>query len=240
MRKIILLALLAAFSFASCHFVNGKRVRGSGNSTTQERQASNFTAISSSGSYDIYLVQGTGYNVRVEADDNLMPYIETIVQGNVLEVRTKKGFWISTNNDIKVYVTAPSFSKVESSGSGDIFSEGKLNNTSPIEMEMSGSGNIKVDVNAPEVKADLRGSGNINVSGETRIFSSSILGSGDIRAADLKAENVDVDIAGSGNAEVFASVKLTVDVKGSGDVKYKGGAQVSSDIAGSGSVKKVD
>jgi hypothetical protein len=242
MRKLLFLSLIIAVSAMapSCRFVNGKRVKGSGNEKTENRPVGNFSSISSYGEYDVYLTQGASYSVQVEADDNLLSYIETRVNGDVLEIRTKEGFWLSTHHDLKVHITAPSFAKVKTFGSGNIISENKLNNTSAIELEVSGSGDMRVELNAPEVHAQLSGSGNINLKGETKSFSGEIMGSGDIRAGDLRAETVSVDIAGSGSADVYASVKLNVDVKGSGDVKYRGGAQVSSDIAGSGSVKKVD
>ena len=54
------------------------------------------------------------------------------------------------------------------------------------------------------------------------------------------AENVDVDISGSGYAEVSASVKLDVSVSGSGDIKYKGNPALNQAISGSGSVQKID
>lgn len=232
--------LLSAFLYPSCDFVGGERVRGNGNLKTEDRQAANFTSVSSFGEYDVYLSQGASYSVRIEAEDNLLPYIETQVDGDVLKIRTKDGYWLSNTTNLKVYVSAPAFTKVKTFGSGNIFSQGKLNNTSAIELEVAGSGDIKVDLNAPEVRADLQGSGNINLGGETRSFTGSILGSGDIRAGELKSESANVDITGSGNAEVYASVKLDVDIKGSGDVKYRGAAQISSNVAGSGSVKKVD
>lgn len=241
MRKIIFLSLIIAVSaLASCRFVNGKRVKGSGTEKTEDRSVGSFTSVSSFGEYDVYLAQDSGYSVQIEADDNLLPYIETKVNGGVLEIRTREGFWLTSHHDLKVHIKAPSFAKVKTFGSGNIISENKLNNPSAIELEVSGSGDVKVEVNAPEVRAQLSGSGNINLKGETKTFSGEIMGSGDIRASDLKAETVSVDIAGSGSADVYASVKLNVDVKGSGDVKYRGGAQVSSDIAGSGSVKKLD
>lgn len=240
MKNIIFILFLAAFASVSCNYVSGERVRGNGDVKSEERQVGNFNSVSSYGGYDVLLIQGSGYNVKVEAESNLLPYIETAVENGVLEIRTKEGYWIKSKKDMKVYITAPSFKKVSTSGSGNIISENKLNNTSAIAMEVAGSGDIKVDINAPEVTAELRGSGNIILNGETRSFNGSIRGSGDIKAANLKAETVGVDIAGSGNADVFASVKLNVEVKGSGDVRYQGGANVSSDIKGSGSVKKVD
>ena len=72
------------------------------------------------------------------------------------------------------------------------------------------------------------------------LYNSAIFGSGDVKAMDLLSEETSVKIMGSGNADVYSSVKLNVDVAGSGDVRYKGGGQVNSHIAGSGEVKKVD
>ncbi len=241
MRQAVILSLITILFLSSCDFVTGERVHGNGNLKTEQRQESNFTSISSYGEYDVYLSQGASYSVRIEAEENLIQYIETFVEGNVLMIRTKDGFWLKNTTDLKVFVSAPAFSKVRTSGSGDIFSDGKLNNTSNIELETSGSGDMKVDVNAPEVSADLQGSGNIAISGETRSFNGSILGSGDIHASNLKAEGVNIKITGSGNAEVFASVSLDVGITGSGDVKYYGGGKVNSNnVTGSGSVRKAD
>ncbi|HEX6182089.1 MAG TPA: head GIN domain-containing protein [Chitinophagaceae bacterium] len=240
MRQALLLSFITILLFStSCDYITGERIKGNGTLKTEQRSQANFTSVSSYGEYDVYLSQGSSYSVRIEAEENLIPYIETFVEDNVLMIRTKDGYHLRNSTDLKVFVAAPAFSKVRTSGSGDIFSDGKLNNTSNIELETSGSGDMKVDVNAPEVRADLHGSGNMNLSGETRNFTGTILGSGDIKAGNLKAEGVNVKITGSGSAEVFASVKLDVGITGSGDVKYYGNAEATSTITGSGSVKKV-
>ena len=240
MRNILILSIFTILFSTSCDYITGERVRGNGNLKTEQRTAANFTGVSSHGEYDVYLSQGSSYSVRIEAEENLIPYIETYVDGNVLQIRTKDGYYLDNGSDLKVFIAAPAFATVRTSGSGNIYSDGKLNNTSPIELEVSGSGDVKVSLNAPEVRADLNGSGNINLSGETKIFACSILGSGDINAGELKSEGVDVKITGSGNAEVYASVKLHVSVTGSGDVRYHGSPETTSSITGSGAVKKID
>ena len=63
-------------------------------------------------------------------------------------------------------------------------------------------------------------------------------GSGDVRTEALKADDVSVSIAGSGDASVHADKTLSVSIAGSGDVSYRGEAQVKSSIAGSGSVNR--
>jgi len=240
MKQILLLLAVASISLPSCRFAFGKRVTGNGNLTTQDRSINNFNGVSSYGSYNVYLTQDSGYKVSVEAEDNLQEYIETYVDNGELKIRTKEGFNLRPRRGIKINVFAPSFSSIKTVGSGDILTQSKINNTSAVELEATGSGNINANLNAPEVKADITGSGNIHLEGETKNLQSEILGSGNIRAYDLKSEEVGVEIMGSGNAEVFSSVKIKVEIHGSGDVKYRGGGQVSSTIHGSGSVKKTD
>jgi hypothetical protein len=240
MKQLLFFILVASISLPSCWDAFGKRVRGNGNVTTENRSIDNFTGISSHGAFDVLLVQDSTYKVSIEAEDNLLPYIETYVEDGTLKIRTKDGYNLHNTRALKVHVSAPTFTTIKSVGSGDIIAENKINNTAAMELETTGSGNIKANLNAPEIKAEVTGSGSINLQGETRTFNGEILGSGDIRAYDLKSENVGVDIRGSGNVEVFASVKLSVDISGSGDVKYKGAGQVASSIHGSGSVRKVD
>ncbi|HYE53575.1 MAG TPA: head GIN domain-containing protein [Chitinophagaceae bacterium] len=240
MKRIALLTIFACTLMLSCDYIDGERVKGSGNIKTEDRPLTNFSSVSSYGEFDIYLTQGQSFVVRIEAEDNLLPYIETVVENGELKINTKDGYWLSNKRDMKIYVTAPAYSKVQTFGSGNIMTDSKLTNTSTMLLALYGSGDIKADLNAPEVTAEVHGSGNIDLRGETRNFEGNVRGSGDIHANELKAENVTVDIAGSGNADVFASVKLNVDIAGSGEVRYRGEAQVSSDIAGSGSVKKVE
>jgi len=241
MKKFILSAIVLPFFFSACNYIGGKRIEGSGNVTSQDRSVTGFSGVKSSGFFDVYLSSGSAQSVLIEAEDNLHSYIETTVDGNELEIDTKEGFRLRPNKTVKVYITSPDFSRVRLSGSGDIVSQNRIAGTDKIELSLSGSGNIKVDLDAPAVDAEMSGSGDINLSGDAKKFDGQLSGSGNIRAMDLKTEETTIRISGSGNADVFASEKLDVRVTGSGDVRYKGGVQqVSSKITGSGSVKKMD
>lgn len=238
MKKLLAFLLLGSLLTSSCRF-SGKRVHGNRNVKTEQRSLSGFQAVESNGVFDVYVSTGPE-SVKIEGEENLLPYIETYVDGGVLKIGTQKGYWLRPERGVRVYVSAPSYNRIESNGSGNIISQSKITNNSKLELEVNGSADIKADVDAPQVTVQLRGSGNANLAGETKSFSGEILGSGDIRALDLKSEETNVKIVGSGDAEVYSSVKLDVSVAGSGDVRYKGGAQVNSHIAGSGGVKKLD
>jgi hypothetical protein len=178
--------------------------------------------------------------VKIEAEENLLPYIETYVEGYTLHVETKDDYWLSPGRKVKIFVSSPEYESIRSYGSGDIIGESKITNSSRLELGVNGSADIKMDVDAPEINTETNGSGDIFLRGETKSFEGEIHGSGNIKALDLRSGDATIKIYGSGDADVFAEGKLDVHVAGSGDVNYRGNAQVSSSIAGSGRVKKVD
>lgn len=237
-RSILLGILLMAFS--SCFLNTGKRVKGDGNSTTSTRQPGNFNRVEQKGSFDVLLKSGPSQEVLIEAEENIAAHIETAVDGNSLVIKTKKGFNLKPTKPIRITVTAPTYAGIESYGSGDIESVGILTGAEIMEITTKGSGNIKVQVKTTEVKAESMGSGNIELAGQSGRTTLASTGSGDLRAEQLVAEAVIVEIRGSGNASVNASKSLEVDVKGSGDVSYRGNPSIKTDIKGSGNIRKID
>lgn len=240
MRNFLLLLLSVSVLAASCRFVRGKRVRGDGNVKTETREHSGFKGVVQYGSFDLLVSSGATQSVKIEAEENILPYIETYMDGDVLTVNTKDGYWLDPKTQIRVYVTSPDYQVIKSNGAGNIIGENKITATGKLDLGVSGSADIRMDVDAPEIDADITGSGNLDLKGKTKIFTGSVSGSGEIRAMELMAEETKVRISGSGNADVYASVSLDVNVAGSGDVRYKGNAKVNSNIAGSGDVKKID
>jgi hypothetical protein len=240
MKKLLILLVLPGMLITSCRGIFGKKVNGDGNIKTESRSAGRFDKVDVSGSVDLYVKQGSEYSVNVEADQNLMEYIEVFSEGNKLVVRSRKGFNLRPSQDIKVYVSSPGFTKFELSGACDIFSQNQITSSNNIEIEMSGSCDGKLDLKTPRVAADLSGACNIEIKGETKELSADGSGSTGFKCFELMAENVSVSISGAGDAEVYASVKLDVDVSGAAGVKYKGNASVSQKVTGAGSVKKVD
>jgi hypothetical protein len=142
---------------------------------------------------------------------------------------------------MKITVSGPVFKTITTNGSGNIIGQGLLNtNNDNVDLRVAGSGNIDVELNASRVNSEIAGSGNIKVQGNSKEFEGGVYGSGNIRAGNLHTVDSKIEIAGSGDVEIFASNKLDVSVMGSGEVKHRGSAQVSAKIQGSGSVVKID
>jgi hypothetical protein len=240
MKVLSILSVLIILSFTTvrCNHL-GKRVNGNGNVTTQKRTVSDFSGVQVAGPYTVYVTQGDQYSVEVKADENLHEYIDIYEQGGKLKIGQRRGYTLSWRNTIEVHITAPRFKELSVAGSGKIQSRSTLTGEK-IRASVSGSGNILLDVDAPEIATDIAGSGNIVIKGRTRNQDADIAGSGELHAFDLLAENAKLDISGSGDAEVFASKSLDIRIAGAGNVDYKGNPSIKKSIAGSGDINKAD
>ena len=61
-------------------------VSGSGTIATETRAVGAFQSIDLQGTGNIYVTQGNESSLRVEAEDNLLPYLKTSVTNGVLKV----------------------------------------------------------------------------------------------------------------------------------------------------------
>lgn len=212
---------------------------GSGNIITEKRQTGDFTGVSAGGAFTVELKNGPVTEVEVEADDNVIKYIETSVSGNTLKIRTKGGTGFN-NAHFKVYVTAPEIKMINSSGAANIRATGTLKSSERIRLDVSGAGHITASVDAPEISAEISGAGDMDLEGRTRTYRAEVSGSGDLKSANLQSENTDVSVSGAGTARVHASVKLKADASGAGNIYYNGGADVQQKTSGAGNIRKDD
>jgi hypothetical protein len=241
MKKLLFFLLAISLLGTSCADIFGRRVRGNGNIKSEERSVSSFKNVEVSGAIDLYVRQGESAPVKIETDENLMQYIVLTQEGNKIVIHSKEGVNLHPSTKIKVYVTAPLYNEIEVSGASNIIGQNKISNAEDIKMEVSGAGDINMELNAPAVSAAVSGAGTVNLRGETKKFDLELSGASKAHCYELLSENTKVDITGAGDADVYASSKLDAEVSGAGNVSYKGGAAtVNQQVSGAGSVKKVN
>jgi hypothetical protein len=226
---------------AACDGLGGKRIHGNGNIKTEDRPVNDFKNVEVGGAAKVLVSQGDHAAVKIEADENLLRYMEIRQEGDKIFVREKRGFNLRPTHEIRVYVTAPVFNSIDASGACDIIGETKITNSEALELQVSGAGDIKMEVDAPKLSAEVTGSGSINLKGQTKEVSFDLTGAAHAHCYELLSENTKVEISGAGSAEVYASVKLDAQVSGAGEVNYKGNAStVNQHVSGAGSVHKAD
>jgi Putative auto-transporter adhesin, head GIN domain len=240
MKKLlfVLFAFISANSFAQ----KWETIKGNGQVKKETRELSNFTSLSSQGSMNVQIAYGNSNTIVVEADENLLPYIETTVENGKLLIKPKKNVNLKSKSRMNVYVSMTKINSLQLSGSGNINGSGAFTNDDKTDMAVSGSGNLSLSFDTfKDLDLSIAGSGNIDLKGKgTNTISAHISGSGNIDCSDINSNDVDAKISGSGNVKVYASNSIDAKISGSGNVFYKGTAtKINSKVAGSGKVLKM-
>ncbi len=240
MKKTYFIVSMAILLFTiSCNFSVDEKIQGNGKQSTEQRTISDASKIKCSGNIDVAITPGATSTLKIDADENLIPYIITEEKDGWLSIRTKDNVNISSSHKVVISVTTNQLQNIELAGSGNITGTGNFTGADHLKLDVAGSGNISLEVNTPEIESNIAGSGNISLTGETKNSKIEIAGDGDYKGENLKTETADINIAGSGNAKVFADGTLKINIIGSGDVYYTGNASITQNITGSGTVKHV-
>ena len=217
-------------------------IKGDGNVKKETRTVSSFTSLSSHGAIDVQIAYGNSNSISIEADENLLPYIETTVEGGILNIGPKNKINLKSRSRMIVYVSMTKINSLKLSGSGNINGDGSFGNDGKTEIAISGSGNIKLSAGSfQDLGLSVSGSGNIYLKGAAaNDITTSVSGSGNIDCSDISSNDVDAKISGSGNLKVNAQKSITAAITGSGNVFYKGDAtNIVTKIVGSGKAIKI-
>lgn len=215
-------------------------VNGKGGIVTEFRSVGhNFTALHSGIDADVYFKQGPYEQVELRAQRNILDIIELNTTGGTLHIQFRKGTSAYSYAKPQIFITAPEFTEIKVSGSGDMYSQNVITGDE-ILLQVSGSGELYANLDMNKVSTRISGSGDVELDGKTTTHNVEVSGSGEIEAFGLESDNCIIRVSGSGDAEVFVNYFLDVKISGSGSVRYRGNPQVNSQISGSGSVKKVN
>jgi len=237
MKKLSFLVKIAASLIFTILFINCTSAQ-----QRETRNVSGFTGIGLSISADIYLTQAADYKVEIEAPADYLEKIETVVEGDMLKIKTKNHFNFSFGDKkVKVYISMPKVNTLSISGSGDIVAQTAIK-TDDLKTKISGSGDIKIEnLSAKNIELSISGSGDIYFAGSdvAETASYSISGSGDINNENLQCKKVEISVSGSGDIRVWAVDELKAKVSGSGDVYYKGRPIIDAKTSGSGGLQHI-
>lgn len=181
---------------------------------TESRDVSPFSSVNLNGSLHVSIQVGPAQSVKVVAQEEFLPKVETVVHDGALEIRQTD--W-HTGAPVEVLIDIP-----------------ELKSTS-----ISGSGKIEVrDLLAKQFTANISGSGELTAKGSTDAIAAHVSGSGKIHFNDVVAKTASANVAGSGKVEVNVSDSIMANVAGSGSVLYSGSASdVKKQVSGSGRVE---
>ena len=212
-------------------------VRGNGDIDTKELFLNDFHSVKLNTSANVFVTQGNEQSIRVDLDENLFQELDRDVFNGTWEIEFDR--CVKNIHKFDVYITIPDIRKLTISGSGDIVGENVFIGDD-LDLKITGSGQMDIAFEGEQIDADITGSGDMRLEGEIERLDFRVSGSGDLQAFKMISDISEIDIRGSGDAEITVNDLLIVRIDGSGDVFYKGDPELDIKINGSGDVIKVD
>ena len=227
---VVLVALLV-----SCTPVT---ISGSGNVVTQEEAITRFDKVDASQSFEVDISQGEAYSVIIRVDDNVLPHLQVVKQGDALKIGLKPGQVYSIQKaTMQAEVIMPELTGLDLSGASHATISG-FESTKDLIVDLSGSSSLRGDIEAGSASFDLSGSGDVTLTGSAGDVAIDASGSSDVDLTDFPVADANINASGSSRVTVNPSGRLDVDATGASDVYYLGSPTMGAiDTSGSSTVK---
>ncbi|MDH3539687.1 MAG: DUF2807 domain-containing protein [Acidimicrobiia bacterium] len=247
---IILMALIAGLVVAIAVVVSndddepstsGERISGSGTVVVEDRAVGDLDAVSLFSSGRIIITQGSDTSLSVEADDNLLAYIQTDVRGGTLEIgaeRDGRSYNLDPSDEIIYRLGVADLSQIEVFGAGTV-EVGPLT-LDTLDVRVMGSADVTLDaLTADRLDIEVPGSADLRLSGVVPEQTIRWMGAGTYDGTELQSESAEVDMLGAASIDLWVTDSLDVTITGAGTVRYYGTPSVDQTVTGVGSVKSL-
>lgn len=226
MKPKILIPLSFAFfllTVTSC--LMGPTVTGNGNITTQNRNVDSFEKLKVTRGLNVYVSQGDVQKVIVEADENLLEYIETDVEDNMLTITTSAN--IRNPKSLKVFVTITHIDEIKASAGSNLNTE-EIITCNDLDISASAGSNIKLHLNADDIKVSASAGSNITLSGNVDESKINASAGSNIKAEELKTKVCDAKTNSGANIWINVADEFEGNASSGGNIFYYGNPKNSN------------
>jgi Putative auto-transporter adhesin, head GIN domain len=220
-RKSLLygsIAVLLAL-FTGCVFnLGGSGVRGSGIIKTESRSVNGFSSIVFNSEGKVTVQQTGKESLTINAEDNLLPLLESRVTDRILSIGTVNNTDINPTKPIEFVIEVKSLEGFKMTGVGHI--EAKNIQAKHMTIALTGVGGMTIEGAADSLDLNLEGVG--GYQGERFKTKQAIVYSEGVGGAVLNvSERLDASVSGVGSIEYIGSPKVQKSGKGLGQVKQR-------------------
>jgi len=214
-------------------------VVGEGNVTSVDRPVEGTKAVRLSVPGSLSVVVGEPLSLRMVAEGNLLPYLETTVAAGELIISVRPGVSLSPTRSMSFVLTAPLLRGLATESSGSISAPTLV--ATDFKLRVASSGSIHLaHLEAQTLDTQILSSGEVRVDeGKVTDQTLSIQSSGNYVASGLETVTATVHSSSSGDAWVWVTDRLVATLTSSGNVRYAGGPRVTANLTSSGTVEPI-
>ena len=194
-------------------------IKRTGNVSTELRTNEGFNSILVYNKVDVYITEGSNFEVSVEAGDNIRDLIDVEIKDSVLSIdNNNKCNWTrSYKKPIAVHITCPSLKYISVEGSGNIKSTNTLT-PYKIHLNSSSSGVMDLKMDATIIEVSVNSIGDVNLQGETGLLLSDIGGTAFLNCKKLLSDYIYLHCYTTGICSVNTSQTIDCKIDDIGDI----------------------
>jgi hypothetical protein len=237
---------------------DGSVTEGSGTQGDEERPVAAFRNVAAHHGIQVLIDDASDNSLTVEADDNLLPLVETKVENETLLVRVTGN--LKTRKPIRVHVSTKQLSKVSATSSASV--KASKASDARVHVQAESSGQVAIDevqgeqieltatssgdvstksVEGKKLHVTVNSSGRVSVAGKIDEQRIEVSSSGNYNAGQLDSRLIRVDCNSAGSVLVHATDEIVGSASSAGSVRYLGSpAKVSVSTDSAGSVGKAE
>jgi hypothetical protein len=224
MHKALLsgLLLLSALLAGCAVGFPGLVATGSGRTVTRAVEVADFDTVDIGSAFNVDLQQGEEFKITLRADDNFMPHVRAVKDGNTLRIALDPNFpgarsWkIGT---LEARITMPNLRELRLSGG----SHGTVAGfTRDLDANLSGGSWLKGTLAAGALDLVASGGSNFSLDGSAQELTARGSGAGRFELPDLRAGNARITLSGGSSAQVNVLGQLDYDLSGGARLEYSG------------------
>jgi hypothetical protein len=192
-------------------------IKGSGNITTEHSPARDFKGINARDAVELVVTIANDYSVDIEADDNILPYIQTTIDSDrILKIGMENGHY--SNTTIRVKISMPVLEV--------------LNLHDAVRAEVSG-------VNASSLYIKLSDASKLRITGSAQKIICKVRNAAFLDAEKLHADEVNIRSADASHCKVYADSSIHIKSSDASRVAFFGNPkQVIQESRNASSISK--
>jgi hypothetical protein len=228
--KLITLSLMITFQASLFAQVSGKS-----DSFENIRIQTKALVLSKNDKTDkIYLMSDSTDRIEITGSSISLSELPIKIENNTLSINNPLN--LPSNATLVVHVKK--LRSLSLRGGTDVASKNSIQ-SDELKIEVSGSSDLDMEMNANKIFLNTSGAGNIKLKGKTGDFTIDASGASDVKAFDLQATRCKVSSSGASDIKLNVSESLVGDVHGAGNITYMGEpSKLNVDVSGAGSLEK--
>lgn len=227
MKSIVPFSILLALFITAPTLAQKKRIKLDSQTSAQQFNVGDYTAIAASSDFEVEVYfSNNKQSVEVEANNNLMEFVEAYVKNNTLYLETEKGLYTKGRMILKATVYAsPDVNSFKASSDAKITVTDRIT-ADDVTIRLSSDAVFYGEIASNSLDFAASSDAVADINGSVQSMNAKLSSDSQLDGDDLQVEDLVIRLNGDSVAEVNASKSLDAAANGDSMLKYSGNPKI--------------